>query len=158
MLCLADGEPVLEDALRDAFPTPCSPTTSPTPRTTSTPAASPWGWNSPPQSKEYRFCRGLLYRIGAESAVRRLRRLYRKPLDAAPPALKDLLYLEKRKDNMRCGWFRKNGYCIGSGHVKAAVRVLFMRRCKQAGMHWRHANAVSMAAIHARYSSHHKAA
>jgi len=33
-----------------------------------------------------------------------------------------------------------------------------VRRCKQAGMHWRHVNAVFMAAIHACYRSHHKAA
>jgi hypothetical protein len=42
-------------------------------------------------------------------------------LDASPQALKDLLYLEKRKDNMRYGWLRRNGYYIGSGHVEAAV-------------------------------------
>jgi len=108
--------------------------------------------------KEYRFCRGLLYRIGAESAVKRLRRLHRDKLDASPEALRNLSYLEKRKDNMRYGWLRKNGYYIGSGHVEAAVRVLIVRRCKQAGMHWRHANAVCMAAIHAHYRSHHKAA
>jgi len=58
---------------------------------------------------------------------------------------------------MRYGWLRKNGYYIGSGHVEAAVRVLIVRRCKQAGMHWRHANAVFMAAIHARYRSRPKA-
>jgi hypothetical protein len=33
-----------------------------------------------------------------------------------------------------------------------------VRRCKQAGMHWRHSNAVSMAAIHAHYRSHRKTA
>jgi len=63
----------------------------------------------------------------------------------------------KRKYNMRYGWFRRNGYYIGSGHVEAAVRVLVVRRCKQAGMHWRHANAVRMAAIHAQFRSHRKA-
>ena len=40
----------------------------------------------------------------------------------------------------------------------ADVRVLIVRRCKQAVMYRRYANAVSMAAIHARYRSHHKAA
>ena len=50
----------------------------------------------------------------------------------------------------------KNGYYIGSGHVEAAVRVLIVRRCRRAGRHWRHTNAVSMAAIHARYRSHQK--
>jgi hypothetical protein len=89
---------------------------------------------------------------------RRLRRLYRDRLDASPEALKNLLCLEKRKDNMRCGWLRKNGCHIGPGHVAAAVRVLIVRRTKQAGMHWRLANAVRMAAIHARYRSRPEAA
>ena len=80
-----------------------------------------------------------------------------RDLEASEQALTHLLYLEKRKDNMRYGWFRRNGYYIGSGHVEAAVRVLIVRRCKQAGMHWRHANAVRMAAIHAHYRSHRKA-
>ncbi len=74
-------------------------------------------------------------------------------MGASPQALKDLLYLEKLKDNMRYGWLWKNGYYIGSGHVEAAVRVLIVRRTKQAGMHWRLHNAVLMAAIHARYRS-----
>jgi len=80
-----------------------------------------------------------------------------RDLEASEQALTHLLYLEKRKYNMRYGWFSRNGYYIGSGHVEAAVRVLIVRRCKQAGMHWRHANAVRMAAIHAHYRSHRKA-
>ena len=42
---------------------------------------------------------------------------------------------------------------VDSGHVEAAVRGLDVRRCKQAGMRWRHQNAVSAAAIHAHYRS-----
>jgi hypothetical protein len=52
----------------------------------------------------------------------------------------------------------RNGCHIGSGHVEAAVRVLVVRRTKQAGMHWRLANAVRMAAIHARHRSRPEAA
>ena len=158
MLCLADGEPALEDALRDAFPHALFVNDFAHASDHLHACCLALGLGDAPAAKEFRFCRGLLYRAGAESVSRRLRRLYQIQLDAAPPALKDLLYLEKRKDNMRYGWFRKNGYYIGSGHVEAAVRVLIVRRCKQAGMHWRHANAVRMAAIHARYRSHHKAA
>ena len=156
MLCLADGESALEDALRDAFPNALF--------------ANDFAHAAdhlhacclalePEQSaaeREYRFCRGLLFRNGAQSAVKRLRRLCQKELDASPDALKDLLYLEKRKDNMRYGWLRKQGCYIATGHVEAAVRVLVVRRCKQAGMHWRHKNAVGMAAIHAHYRSHRK--
>ena len=85
MLCLADGEPALEDSLRDAFP------------------------------------HALFVNDFAQAS-----------------------------DHL-------HGYYIGSGHVEAAVRVLIVRRCKQAGMHWRHANAVRMAAIHAHFRSHRKA-
>jgi len=158
MLCLADGETALEDALRDAFPHALFGNDFAHASDHLHACCLALGLGDGPAAKEFRFCRGLLYRCGAESATRRLRRLHQDKLDASPEALRDLLYLEKRKDNMRYGWFRKNGYYIGSGHVEAAVRVLIVRRCKQAGMHWRHANAVSMAAIHARYRSHHKAA
>lgn len=158
MFCLADGEPALEDALRDAFPHALFVNDFAHASDHLHACCLALGLGDGPAAKEFRFCRGLLYRCGAESAARRLRRLHQGKLDASPEALRDLLYLEKRKDNMRYGWFRKNGYYIGSGHVEAAVRVLIVRRCKQAGMHWRHANAVRMAAIHARYRSHQKAA
>jgi hypothetical protein len=158
MLCLADGEPALEDALRDAFPHALFVNDFAHASDHLHACCLALGLGDEPAAKEYRFCRGLLYRCGAESATRRLRRLHQDKLDASPEALRNLSYLEKRKDNMRYGWFRRNGYYIGSGHVEAAVRVLIVRRCKQAGMHWRHANAVRMAAIHARYRSHQKAA
>ena len=59
-------------------------------------------------------------------------------------------YLDKRRGNMRYGWLRRNGYCISSSHVEAAARILVARRCKQAGMHWRHHNAACVCAIIAR--------
>ena len=156
MTCLADGESALEDSLRDAFPHALFVNDFPHAADHLHACCLALGLEQPAAEREFRFCRGLLYRIGAESAVNRLRRLYRKELDASPEAMKDLRYLEKRKDNMRYGWLRKQGYYIGTGHVEAAVRVLIVRRCKQAGMHWRHNNAVSMAAIHAHYRSHRK--
>jgi hypothetical protein len=103
--------------------------------------------------REFRLCRGLLCRLGAQSVSRRLRRLHLARLETFAPAMRHLLYLEKRIQNMRYGWFRENGYYIGSGHVEAAVRVLIVRRRMQADMHWRHANAVRMSAIHARCRS-----
>ena len=158
MFCLADGELALEDALRDAFPHALFVNDFAHASDHLHDCCLALGLGEEPAAKEYRFCRGLLYRIGAQSVSRRLRRLYPEQLEASEQALTHLLYLEKRKENMRYGWFRKNGYYIGSGHVEAAVRVLIVRRCKQAGMHWRHANAVRMAAIHAHYRSHRKAA
>ena len=154
MLCLADGEPALEDSLRDAFPHAVFVNDFAHASDHLHDCCLALGLEEKLAAKEYRFCRGLLYRIGAQSVSRRLRRLYPEQLETSEQALTHLLYLEKRKDNMRYGWFRKNGYYIGSGHVEAAVRVLIVRRCKQAGMHWRHSNAVRMAAIHAHYRSH----
>lgn len=154
MICLADGESALEDALRDAFPHALFANDFAHAADHLHACCLALGLKQTDAEREFRFCRGLLYRNGAESAVKRLRRLYQKELDASPAAMKDLRYLEKRKDNMRYGWLRKQGYYIATGHVEAAVRVLIVRRCKQAGMHWRHNNAVSMAAIHAHYRSH----
>lgn len=62
-------------------------------------------------------------------------------------------HLDKRRGNMRYGWLRRNGYCISSSHVEAAARILVARRCKQAGMHWRHHNAACVCAIIARLRS-----
>ena len=158
LFCIADGEPALEDALRDAFPHALFVNDFAHASDHLHACCLALGLKEEIAAREFRFCRRLLYRCGAESAARRLRRLHQEKHDASPDALRNLSYLEKRKDNMHYGWFRKQGYHIGSGHVEAAVRVLVVRRCKQAGMHWRHANAVRMAAIHARYRSHHKAA
>jgi len=158
MQCVADGEEALEKALRDAFPHAvftndfyhaCEHAHALCLALLPEPAAA---------EKEYRRLKGLLYRIGADSAVRRVRRMHAGALAASETAAKELAYLEKRAGNMRYGWLRKNGYFIGSGHVEAAARVLVVRRCKQAGMHWRLHNAVCVCAIHAHYRSRPKAA
>ena len=65
----------------------------------------------------------------------------------SPAADKALDYLRKRQHNMAYGQLRKNGLFIASGHVEAAARVLVVRRCKQAGMHWRHNNAIRISSI-----------
>ena len=70
-----------------------------------------------------------------------IKRLYSKELESSKEARDALNYLDKRRENMRYGWLRKNGYYISSCHIEAAARILVARRCKQAGMHWRHHNA-----------------
>ena len=104
--------------------------------------------------KEYRHCRGPIYRLGAKSVPKRLRRLYPEQQEASEDALRNVQYLEKREQGMCYGKFGKEGYYIESGHVEAAIRVLVVRRCMQAGMHWRHGNAVGISATHAHYKSH----
>jgi len=147
MQCVADGEEALEKALRDAFPTAiftndfihacghlytCCENLKLPDQTT---------------GKEYRFLKGLLYRNGAVSVIKRLETKHAAALGASKEAKKELDYIRKRKHNMCYGQLRKAGLFIASGHVEAAARVLVVRRCKQAGMHWRHKNAIRISAI-----------
>ena len=151
--CVADGEEALEKALRDAFPNAiftndfmhacehlhlCCQNLGLAPEAT---------------GKEYRFLKGLLYRCGAAAVIQRLETRYLQPLAASSAANKELDYLRKRQQNMRYGKLRKDGLFIASGHVEAAARVLVVRRCKQAGMHWRHNNAIRISAILAHFRS-----
>jgi hypothetical protein len=147
MQCVADGEEALEKALRDAFPNAiftndfmhaCGHLHS---------CCETLGLTDEATQKEYRFLKGLLYRNGASSAIKRLDARYGQALAASKEAEKELAYLRKRKDNMGYGQLRKEGLFIASGHVEAAARVLVVRRCKQAGMHWRHQNAIRISAI-----------
>ena len=90
---------------------------------------------------------------GAGSEVDRIRRLYPKELEASKEAGASLDDLDKRRGNMRYGWLRRNGYYISSSHVEATARIIVARRCKQAGMRWRHHNAACVCAIIARLRS-----
>ena len=147
MQCVADGEEALERALRDAFPDAiftndfmhaCGHLHT---------CCENLGLPAEAAGKEYRFLKGLLYRSGAAAVIKRLEGKYAQALGASPEAEKELDYIRKRKQNMCYGQLRKNGLFIASGHVEAAARVLVVRRCKQAGMHWRHQNAIRISAI-----------
>lgn len=107
----------------------------------------------PDPDREYKVCRAILKRHGAASALKRLKRLHGKELAASEEASAALAYLEKRQVHMNYGWLRRNGYYIGTAHVEAAARILVARRCKQAGMHWRVANAACVCALLARLRS-----
>jgi hypothetical protein len=153
MQCIADGEEALEKALRDAFPNAvftndfmhaCSHLHT---------CCENLSLTSDAMGKEYRFLKGLLYRHGATSVIKRLETRYAQPLAISPAADKALDYLRKRQHNMAYGCLRKNGLFIASGHVEAAARVLVVRRCKQAGMHWRHHNAIRISSILAHFRS-----
>ena len=90
---------------------------------------------------------------GAGTAVDRIQRLYPEEPKASKEARAALDDLDKRRGNMRYGWLRRNGYCISSSHIEAAARILVARRCKQAGLHFRHHNAAWVCAIIARLRS-----
>jgi hypothetical protein len=147
MQCVADGEEALEKALRDAFPDALFTNDFMHACEHLHACCEKLGLPAEAAGKEYRFLKGLLYRSGATAVLKRLDARHAAALAASKEAAKEAEYLRKRQDNMRYGWLRKNGYYIGSGHVEAAARILVVRRCKQAGMHWRHLNAVRIAAI-----------
>jgi hypothetical protein len=151
--CIADGEEALEKALRDAFPNAiftndfihaCSHVHT---------CCENLGLTSEALAKEYRFLKGLLYRCGATAVIKRIETRYPHALARSTASQKELTYLRKRQHNMAYGQLRKNGLFIASGHVEAAARVLVVRRCKQAGMHWRHINAIRISAILAHFRS-----
>jgi hypothetical protein len=65
------------------------------------------------------------------------------------PHVPDSGFLELRNKKK----LRRKGLFIASERIEAAARVLVARWCKQAGMHWRHQNAVRISAIHAQLRS-----
>ena len=101
----------------------------------------------------YRRAKSILYRFGADSLVRHLKQRYGS-LGNGHAAWEKLAYIESRAEHMRYGEYRQQGLYIGSGPVEAACRTDVARRCKQAGMHWRHLNAAAVCALAARFRSH----
>ena len=151
MQCVADGEEALEKALRDAFPFAVFTNDFMHAGGYLNTCCQALGIED--ATKEYRTCRSIMLRHGAGSAVDRIKRLYADRLAASKEAASALDYLDRRRDNMRYGWLRKNGYYISSAHAEAAARIIVARRCKQAGMHWRLHNAACVCAIIARLRS-----
>ena len=153
MQCVADGEVALENALRDAFPNAVFTNDFMHACAYVHTCFENLGLSTQETEKEYRFLRGLMYRWGAASVIKRIENRYAQALENSKKAEKALAYLRKRKDNMRYFELRKAGLFIASGHIEAAARVLVVRRCKQAGMHWRHQNAICISAILAQLRS-----
>jgi len=100
----------------------------------------------------YRKVRAIFKRYGAATLIRHLKRKYAH-LDSEHQAWKEIAYIEKRVDFMKYNEYLRDGLYIGSGPVEAACRTDVARRCKQAGMHWRFANAAAICALTARFRS-----
>jgi len=147
MQCVADGEVALEKALRDAFPNAVFTNDFMHACGYLHTCCENLGLSEMEAEKEYRFLRGLLYRCGATAVIKRIENKYTQAIDRSQEAGKALDYIRKRKENMRYGQLRREGYFIASGHIEAAARIIVVRRCKQAGMHWRHQNAIRISAI-----------
>jgi hypothetical protein len=149
--CVADGEEALAKAMRDALPFAIFTNDFMHAAGYLNTCCENLGISN--ASKEYKTCRSIMLRHGAGSAVDRIKRLYHKELEVSKEAKDALNYLDKRRENMRYGWLRKNGYYISSCHIEAAARIIVARRCKQAGMHWRHHNVACVCAIIAQLRS-----
>ena len=149
--CVADGEEALEKAMRDALPFALFTNDFMHAAGYMSTCCEKLGIVDP--QKEFKTCRAIMLRHGAGPAVDRIRRLYARELESSQEARDALGYLDKRRDNMRYGWLRRNGYYISSCHIEAAARILVARRCKQAGMHWRLHNAACVCAILAQLRS-----
>lgn len=149
--CVADGEEALEKAMRDALPFAVFTNDFMHAAGYLNTCCENLGISN--ASKEYKTCRSIMLRHGAGSAVDRIKRLYFKELEASKEAKDALNYLDKRRENMQYGWLRKNGFYISSCHIEAAARIIVARRCKQAGMHWRHHNVACVCAIIAQLRS-----
>ena len=103
--------------------------------------------------KAYHTAKSTLKRRGADKLLRHLRNKY-SHIAPGSEAWSKIEYIEKRTEYMRYGEFIERGLFIGSGPVEAACRTDVVRRCKQAGMHWRLKNAAAMSALVARFRSH----
>ena len=153
MQCVADGEEALETALRGAFPDAVFTNDFMHASGHLHTCCMNLGLPCAAAEKEYRFLKGLLFRVGAEPVIRRIESRHHAALKLSEVAAVELNYIRKRKGNMHYGKLRKEGFFIASGHVEAGARVVIVRRCKQAGMHWRHENAIRISAIVARLRS-----
>lgn len=149
--CVADGEDALEKAMRDALP--FAVFTNDIMHALQYLSLCCENLGIPGWKKEYATSRRIMFRHGGGSVADRIKRLYSKELAASETARGAIEYINKRRDNMRYGWLRKNGYYISSAHAEAAARILVARRCKQAGMHGRHHNAACVCALIAKIRS-----
>ena len=105
----------------------------------------------------YKTAKSILKRYGAQTLLRHLRKKY-SHIGEKCEAWTKIEYIEKRTKHMEYGEFVKQGLFIGSGPVEAACRTDVVRRCKQAGMHWRLKNAAAICALTARFRSNMPAA
>ena len=104
-------------------------------------------------TKAYNKAKSILRRYGAETLLRHLRKKYAR-IETEDEIWAKIEYIEKRAQYMRYGELIKQGLFIGSGPVEAACRTDVVKRCKQAGMHWRLKNAAAICALAARFRSH----
>ena len=79
-----------------------------------------------------------------ERIVHEARRKLPRNRDARKKVKAEIAFLEKHKEQMRYGSYRKQGLFVGSGVIEAGCKTLIGQRLKQSGMEWssRGANAI----------------
>lgn len=85
-----------------------------------------------------------LHEGAIESLAAEAKTFLPKDESAATDARREIAYLEKNKERMRYGDFKRQGFFIGSGVIEAACKNVIGKRLKQSGMEWtvRGANAI----------------
>jgi hypothetical protein len=72
------------------------------------------------------------------------RTLQKQRTDDPAIAEENLAFLERHKQRMRYGTYRKNGWFIGSGVIEAGCKTLVGKRLKQSGMFWSETGATGV--------------
>ena len=89
-------------------------------------------------------CYGLLEAGALDQLIQRMRQGLPRSGKRRTQGLKRINYFTRRKEQMRYGEFREQGWFIGSGVIEAGCKTLIGKRLKQSGMFWsiKGANAI----------------
>jgi hypothetical protein len=96
------------------------------------------------QGAFHQECYGLLEQGAIDQLMERMRQGLPRSGKWRTQGLKRINYFAQRKQQMRYGEFREQGWFIGSGVIEAGCKTLIGKRLKQSGMFWsiKGANAI----------------
>jgi hypothetical protein len=86
----------------------------------------------------------LLLSDRVATVIEQGRTLQKQRTDDPAIAEENLAFLERHKQRMRYGTYRKNGWFIGSGVIEAGCKTLVGKRLKQSGMFWSETGATGV--------------
>jgi hypothetical protein len=92
----------------------------------------------------HRECEELLEQGHVEQLLERMRQALPRSGPRRRTGRKQIAYFAQRKEQMRYGQFRAQGFFVGSGVIEAGCKTIIGKRLKQAGMFWsvKGANAI----------------
>ena len=104
------------------------------------------GKSHPEHKKQYNRWTKLLLKDGVQKIIAQARALSQGK--ACAVAVESALgYFVRNVERMQYGTFRRKGYFIGSGVIKAGCRTVVGARCKQSGMFWSESGASNIIAL-----------